>query len=124
MRVLLLSTALLVLAPWVQAQSNSDKGVSVTVVNGKIGTSPEPVQVKKNQNRIVWTLTTAGFTFANNGIVIKGGGNEYGECAKTKQNEFICKKLKHVDLKTYKYDVNLIDANGRAMNFDPLIVNE
>lgn len=127
MRVLWLSIAMLSLASSPLAQGNTDKDATVTVVNGKISTSPEPIPVKKNQNRIVWTLEGAGYTFAGNGIVIQGGGNEYGNCERKtsgKKEQFICKKLKHVDLKKYKYDVNLIDPSGKVVNFDPYIVNE
>ena len=126
MRIQWTLLACVVLAQGVMAQGSSDKGVDVSVSGTTISASPDPVPMKKTQNKIVWTLKTAGFTFASNGIVIAGDGTEYGDCGRQGNSTtvYTCKKLKHVDKKRYKYDINLINASGQAVKLDPAIVNE
>ena len=46
------------------AQS-SDKVVEVQVVNGVITVSPDPAVMSKQQNRILWRLNSAGFSFSD-----------------------------------------------------------
>ena len=126
MRLLWTLLACVVMAQSAMAQGNSDKTVSLSVSGGTISVNPDPAKVTKNQNKIVWTLTTAGYTFASNGIVIAGAGTEYGDCGKQGNSTtvYTCKKLKHVDGKRYKYDINLLNASGQAVKLDPFIVND
>ncbi len=115
---------------WVAAQGaiaqSSDKVVDVRVVDGVITVSPDPAVVSKQQNRIRWQLNTAGFSFPANGIVIQAGGSEYGECGASGNSStaYVCKKLRHIDRKEYKYDVNLRGPGGQALNLDPVIRND
>lgn len=107
------------------AQS-SDKVVEVQVVNGVITVSPDPAVMSKQQNRILWRLNSAGFSFPANGIVIHAGGSEYGDCGPlgNSTTAFVCKKLRHIDRREYKYDVNLRSPGGQALNLDPVIRND
>ena len=117
--------ACMVVAQAAVAQS-PDKVVDVQVVNGVIKVSPDPATVTKQQNRIRWQLSTAGSSFPANGIVIQAGGQEYGDCGlmPNSSTAYVCKKLKHVDRKEYKYDVNLRSSGGQALMLDPVIRNE
>jgi hypothetical protein len=108
------------------AQDKLDKAVKVSVNNGVISVSPDPATMSKNHHRIVWSLVTPGFAFAEDGIVIAGDKTDYDECGPRGSSKTIhvCKKLKHIDKKQFKYDVNLIDANGKRVNLDPRIIND
>jgi len=107
------------------AQS-SDRVVDVQVVDGVITVSPDPAPVSRQQNRVRWQLSTAGFSFPANGIVVQAGGSEYGDCGPLGNSStvYVCKKLRHVDRKEYKYDVNLRGPGGQALNLDPVIRND
>ncbi len=104
--------------------SADDKTVYVTVKGKEISVDPDPVTMKRSSNKITWKLATPGFLFPANGIVIKLADGEYGDCS-NKKTEFVCKKLKHIDKKEYKYDVNLVnESTGKPLFLDPTIINE
>jgi hypothetical protein len=98
----------------------------VSVSNGVISVSPDPANMSKKHQKIVWSLATAGYSFANNGIVIEGDGTDYGDCKKQGSSSivYVCKKLKHVDKKQFKYDVNLVNSSGQRVSLDPRIAND
>jgi hypothetical protein len=104
----------------------SDRVVDVQVANGVITVSPDPATMKKQQNRILWRLNTAGFSFTADGIVIHAGGSEYGECGPRGNSStvYVCRKLRHIDRKDYKYDVNLRGPGSQALKLDPVIRND
>jgi hypothetical protein len=118
--------ACVALAQGVMAQEIPDKTVDVTVSGKTISANPDTLSALKKHSKFVWTLKTPGYTFAANGIVIEGDGTEYGKCGPHGKSTtaFICKKLKHIDKKRYKYDINLLDASGQAVKLDPIILNE
>ncbi len=104
--------------------SSEDKTVKVSVTNDVISVDPEPVKMKKSDKTITWELATPGYSFPANGIVIKQADGEYGDCRNRTTKEYVCKKLKHVDKKEYKYDVNLVnDSTGKPLSRDPTIQN-
>jgi hypothetical protein len=115
----------LAFAQGVLAQGNLDKAVQVSVNNGVISVSPDPANMTKKHHKLVWSLTTPGFAFAEDGIVIAGDKTDYGECGKRGNSTtvYVCKKLKHINKKQFKYDVNLINANGQRISLDPRIIN-
>lgn len=104
----------------------ADRKVDVQVAAGAIKVAPDPVNMAKNQNRIEWTLNSDGYSFAANGIVIKDANGDYGDCGPVgnKGKKFACKKLRHIDHKDFKYDVNLKDVQGQPLSLDPIIHNE
>ncbi|MEI8155383.1 MAG: hypothetical protein WCH60_00850 [Burkholderiales bacterium] len=116
----------LAFAQGVLAQGNLDRAVKVSVNNGVISVSPDPANMSKNHHRIVWSLETPGFAFAQDGIVIAGDKTDYGECGSRGNSTtiYVCKKLKHIDKKQFKYDVNLVNAKGQRISLDPTIANE
>jgi hypothetical protein len=126
MRLQLTLLAGLAIAQGVLAQGNTERTVNVSVNNGVISVSPDPANMSKNHQKIVWSLATAGYTFAKDGIVVEGNGTEYGGCGKkgSSTTVYVCKKLKHVNLKQYKYDVNLVNTSGQRVSLDPRIVND
>jgi hypothetical protein len=126
MRFQLTLLACVAFAQGALAQGNSERTVKVSVNNGVIAVSPDPANMSKGHNKIVWSLATAGYTFANDGIVIEGNGKEYGDCGKqgSSTTVYVCKKLVHVNLKQYKYDVNLVNASGQRVSLDPRIIND
>jgi hypothetical protein len=126
MRLQLTLLAGLAIAQGVLAQGNSERAVNVSVSNGVISVSPDPANMSKKHQKIVWSLATAGYSFANNGIVIEGDGTDYGDCKKQGSSSivYVCKKLKHVDKKQFKYDVNLVNSSGQRVSLDPRIAND
>jgi hypothetical protein len=61
-----------------------------------------------------------------NGVVIHAGGSEYGECGPRGNSStvYVCRKLRHIDRKDYKYDVNLRGPGSQALKLDPVIRND
>lgn len=116
----------LAFAQGVLAQGNLDRAVQVSVDNGVISVSPDPANMSKNHRKIVWSLVTPGFTFADDGVVIAGDKSDYGECGRrgSSTTVYVCKKLKHINKKQFKYDVNLLNAAGQRMSLDPRIIND
>ena len=130
---IIFSLAVLAFAGPSYGKSLADQPVRVTVKDGVISADPDPVKMAKNSKKITWVLATPGFTFPANGIVIKDADGEYGDCGiqvskrkkADKDTEFVCRKLKHIGKKEYKYDVNLINGStGKPMVLDPTIQNE
>jgi hypothetical protein len=82
--------------------------------------------MSKNHQKIVWSLVTPGFSFADDGIVIAGDKSDYDECGKrgSSNTVYVCKKLKHISKKNFKYDVNLVNASGKRVSLDPRIIND
>ncbi len=126
MRFLWSLLAGLALVHGAMAQDSTERAISVSVNNGAIRVDPDNALVTKGHNKVVWVLNAAGYRFAPNGIVIAGDGKEYGNCGPRGNSPtvYVCKKLRHVDQKQYKYDVNLVDGNGRPARVDPYIKNE
>ncbi len=120
---ILMTVAVLACALPSYGQAASDKSAQVSVTNGVISVNPDTLTMGKSNNKINWILVTPGYTFAANGIVIKNANGEYGDCD-NQGAKFVCKKLKHIDKKQYKYDVNLINSSGQALSLDPIIINE
>jgi hypothetical protein len=109
------------------AQGNTDKTIDVTVDgSANISADPDPVTVRKSINKLRWELKTAGYTFADNGIVIKDASGDYGDCGikGSKKTVFECKKLRHIDRQSFKYDINLLNSANQPVYVDPVIQNE
>ena len=126
MRILWTVLASLALSQAALAQDPSDREIIVRVNKGVIEVDPERAVVRKNQNRLVWKLRSKEYTFADPGIVVKAGEKDYGECNYREKNKdvWVCKKLRHLDKKEFKYDVKLLDSSGKPLDRDPYIVNE
>jgi hypothetical protein len=112
------------------AQSPCTGGVcKATVVvssceGGQMQVSPDPIPVPA-PNNIEWTIETAGFKFAQNGIVVNGSGFTNPH-ATGNGRKFIVHD-DHSDLRPdIKYAVRLVrDSDGVACGvYDPFIKNE
>ncbi len=81
----------------------------------------------KNQV-IEWTIQTNGWTFPDDGIVLKSdAGNQFSDGGKTTGNDNKFKwHDKNTDGNTYHYTVNVTNSanNPPNLSLDPTIVNE
>jgi len=99
--------------------------VEVSVVNGAIQVDRENLSmVGKGRNKpIHWNLTTPGWYFPVDGIVINNNEGEFTELSPGDEG----RKFKCVDRnndgKTYKYDINVTNGKIR-LTLDPTIQNE
>lgn len=97
--------------------------ITVTVVQGQIQVSEDPVDSRPNEGAFVWQLATGGYAFADNGIVVDSKGQHKCHGDDDKHQVFRCKKNKHVHGAKYKYTVTLVaTGSGQAPQpLDPII---
>lgn len=100
--------------------------VHVDVVDGQIQVEPDTnLRSKPNNVRIVWTLVTKEWVFDDKGIDIVAITNQFRDAKRVNKGEAYRWKDKNSDGKQYKYDINLVaaDGSGRKLQLDPLISN-
>ncbi len=119
------------LLPSVQAQTAPcNAGVckaSVTVqacASGTLAVTPDPIPVPA-PNNIQWTIDTAGYRFAQNGIVVAGSGFKPSPGATGNGKKFIVHD-DHTDKRpNIKYTIRVVKDDGTACAaFDPFINNQ
>lgn len=103
-----------------------DKPV-VTVTNGRISVSPDPLEFGRGQRDVViiWTLddSAAGFRFADaNGINIGNPQREFDNARVIGNGRQFQVLNRNTRPGTYKYTINLVGPNG-PVALDPTIVN-
>lgn len=115
-----LAAALLLAAP-LAVLANND--VSVSVVNGAIVCSPDTLPVGDHKNvNIKWTITTPGWTFTHDGIVIDNNDGEFEEL-RIEATGTVAHEVDHDDNSTlYKYSVTITDGT-HELTVDPAIQN-
>ncbi|MGA0611713.1 hypothetical protein [Caldimonas sp. KR1-144] len=100
--------------------------VEVNVVNGKIEVEQTlDLRSKPNNVRIFWTLGTTDWNFDDKGIDIVEITNQFRDAKRINGGQAYRWKDMNSDGKTYKYDINLVaaDGSGRKLALDPVIVN-
>ena len=98
--------------------------IIVTVVQGQLQVSEEPVDSLPTEGAFVWRLSAgSGYEFADAGIVVASNGLHKCDVADDKRQVFRCKKKKHVSGAKYKYTVNVVvSGSGQALPpLDPII---
>jgi hypothetical protein len=100
--------------------------VNITVKNGLITCSPDPVKVRGGKDTIVFDLVTPGYAFPKQGAVVvqPDAGPDFPEPARTVKGT----QATLLDLCTftasYKYSVTVTDlATGKPVTVDPSIDN-
>ena len=98
--------------------------ITVTVVQGQLHVSEEPVDSLPTEGALVWQLPAdSGYAFPDTGIVVASPGLHKCRVDDDKRQVFRCKKQKHVPGAKYKYTVNVdVIGSGRAPPpLDPII---
>jgi predicted small secreted protein len=117
----LLLAALSLAAP---AQGLKDRTpVTVSVSGGQI-TDPGDVHTSADEGALVWVLASKGYRFAEGtGIDIKSAGQH--ACRTLLDGQRVrCAKSGHRRGDRFKYEINLIGADGQLLNLDPFILND
>ncbi|MGA0611715.1 hypothetical protein [Caldimonas sp. KR1-144] len=100
--------------------------VPVTVVDGRILVQDEIDLTRKPKDvKIRWVLSTPGWEFTENGIVIDDSSSQFSDPKRTAGGSEFQWKDKNDDSRRYKYDVNVqaTDTLGRTLSLDPTINN-
>lgn len=100
--------------------------VEVNVVNGQIQVEPSVnLRTKPNNVKIRWILATTDWNFDDHGIDIVEITNQFRDAKLMDGGRAYQWKDKNSDGATYKYDINLVaaDGSGRKLQLDPVIVN-
>jgi hypothetical protein len=87
-----------------------------------------PIYVGKGTHRLHWVITTPGYTFDAGGIAFKGNPREFTNGTRVNPKEFSWTDNNDNPQggaqKWFKYDVKILDGNGRVCLYDPSVVNE
>ncbi|HEX4857373.1 MAG TPA: hypothetical protein VFV17_00050 [Usitatibacteraceae bacterium] len=101
--------------------------VSITNSNGSNVVSVDISQLKPNGARkIVWTVTTSGWEFATNGIVIDDNNyNQFSNSSLYANNQKFSWDDANTDTRLYKYTVNVQPVGQPTLgaSLDPQIQN-
>ena len=118
--LLALSAGLLLTASLAASATNN---VSVSVVNGHIVLSPDPLAVGDGHNVLLtWTITTPGWTFAEDAVVIDGNHGEFFDQEVSADRRVAHETDKDDNAQNYKYSVSLTDGTN-MITVDPAIQN-
>jgi len=107
-----------------QAQGLKDRSpVSVTVSGGQID-DPGDLHTTADEGALVWVMGSKGFRFADaDGIDIKSGGQH--ACKTLQEGQRVrCAKAGHRRGDRFKYAINVVGSDGKALNLDPFILND
>jgi hypothetical protein len=99
--------------------------ITVTVNNGQVSVSPDPVSIGRGEGRNVqlrWRIGTPGWSFPANGIVIKNNNGEFSNDAVADQGTGFFMDDHNDRIGSYPYTVNV--TNGQqTLTLDPTIIN-
>lgn len=108
--------------------TDSEFIVSVSVTDGQVAVSPDPLQVQGEDRNLRFQLVTAGYSFPTLGsIVIEGGHKtQFPDAPVWVDAQTVTLRDRNCNRtpKTYKYTVAVLDSQGRRHTLDPEIKNE
>jgi len=107
-----------------QAQGLKDRTpITVTVTGGQID-SPDEARTTADEGALVWVMGSKGFRFADSkGIDVKSGGQH--ACRTLMDGQRVrCAKSVHRRGDRFKYEINVVGSDGKALNLDPFILND
>ena len=107
-----------------QAQGLKDRSpVSVTVSGGQID-DPGDLHTTADEGALVWVMGSKGFRFADSkGIDVKSDGQH--ACRTLMDGQRVrCAKSVHRRGDRFKYEINVVGSDGKALNLDPFILND
>ena len=98
--------------------------VNVSVVNNQVVADPPTISAGGGQNvTIQWNLTTPGWTFPDDGIVIENNNGEFTQLRPIAGGtKFIAVDANNNGVR-YKYDINVTNGQAR-LSVDPYIQNQ
>jgi hypothetical protein len=96
---------------WAQLSRSMARTINVAVVDGRIVVSEPGATIGAGDSVVVWRLQTAGYTFAQDGVVIAGGQGAYS-CELARDALSVrCSRLKMASGQRYSYTINLVDLS-------------
>ena len=120
-RVLPLLAVPLLLA--VAMPASATDHVSVSVVDGHIVLSPDPLSVGDGHNvALTWEITTSGWTFTQNGVAIDADDGEFSGAQRSTDGLSFHEVDKDDNAESYKYTITLTDG-VHTITEDPTIQN-
>lgn len=93
--------------------------------SGKLVCDPDPLKAEGQNVHIKFEISAQGYRFPDSGaIVVHGGSGQFPEPSVT--SNATCAKLKDKNTEpgSFKYDVHLLDPDGRPVVIDPIIENQ
>ena len=99
--------------------------IEVAVKGGRITVSEEEAHTTEHHKAVLWKLTSPGYAFTKDGIVIDSKGKH--RCKVVDQGRgFRCDKQGHVKGAKYKYVVKLkpVGDSPAVSPLDPWVVND
>ncbi len=103
--------------------ASATTNVSVSVVNGRVVLSPDPLQVGDGHNVLLtWTVVTPGWAFAEDAVVIDGNDGEFDDLEVSSDRKVAHETDKDDNAQSYKYSVSLTDGTN-TITADPAIQN-
>ncbi|MBP6898639.1 MAG: hypothetical protein KBC73_01055 [Burkholderiaceae bacterium] len=106
----------------------SESIVSVSVIDGQVAVSPDPLQVQGEDHCLSFQLVTPGYSFPTLGAIVIEGGHktQFPEPPVWVDAQTVTLRDRNCNRtpRSYKYTVVVLDSRGRRHTLDPEIVNE
>lgn len=98
--------------------------IEVTVQGGEVRVSVEKLKMGKQKDATIkWKLTTGGWTFPRDGIVIHDGDGQFSNYQVSDKGTMFSVVDANTNTHDYKYDVKVTDGK-QVIVLDPTISNE
>lgn len=106
-----------------QLSRSMARTIGVAVVDGRIVVTEPTAPIAVGDSAVVWRLQTAGYAFADDGVVISGGQDAYGCAVASDRRSYRCSKYTHTSGQRFQYSINLIDlqTSGAAQVPQPYV---
>ena len=97
---------------------------TVTVANNVVSVTPDPLPAGPGNNvNLHWNLSTNGWTFPSNGIVITNPGDQFSDSQVLNNGKQFKWKDKNTNGVKYKYTINVTNG-ATTLSLDPTIENQ
>jgi hypothetical protein len=107
----------------VSMTASASSQVSVSIVDGEIVLTPDPLPVGDGHDVLLtWRITTPGWTFAEDGIEIADASDEFSDPELSADKRVFTEIDKDDNGLSYKYSVTVTDG-GEPISKDPAIQN-
>lgn len=97
---------------WAQLTRSMARTIAVAVVDGRIVVSEPGATIGSGDTVVVWRLQTAGYSFAEDGVVIEGGQDAYSCEVARDARSVRCSRLKAASGQRFSYTINLVDLSA------------
>ena len=97
---------------------------TVTVANNIVSVTPDPLPAGPGNNvNLHWNISTNGWTFPSNGIVITNPGDQFSDAQVLNNGRQFKWKDKNTNSVRYKYTINVTNGST-TLSLDPTIENQ